>query len=337
MLTVKCPHCNTALQLRQAPASGKVKCPKCSNVVPVQPAARPVQPAARPVPAGQSGQALDPDDEGFDFGRINFPSASPVVAVSQFPVGGRQLSAYEGPIPGDPLDALAAESADGQLQSDEATARPSKKTSPMVVVGALAGVGVLVIGAIVAVVMFGGSGDKGSGGDKVDVLAAMKATAPSGYQAVGFQGCAILVPKGEPEPGVDKLSTGMERVGIRSSASGSFFFFGVMPGSTQELTDRQITKNAERQLRAGILGSTPVERNGYKGIKSKLDQSLFVPNMMIEIYVVDGRFVILGCAPASFEASTETQMTVDRKLEQAEQDVFYKSFKIGPKPSGWLF
>ena len=36
MLTVQCPHCSAALKLREAPAAGKVKCPKCSKVVPVK-------------------------------------------------------------------------------------------------------------------------------------------------------------------------------------------------------------------------------------------------------------------------------------------------------------
>ena len=81
MLTVKCPHCTTALKLRQAPPAGKVKCPKCGKVVPVRA-------AAKSVPAAGRGRPLDPDDEGFDFGSVNFPSASPTVAVSHFPGAG---------------------------------------------------------------------------------------------------------------------------------------------------------------------------------------------------------------------------------------------------------
>ena len=334
MLTVKCPHCTAALKLRQAPPAGKVKCPKCGKVVPVRA-------AGKPVPAGGSGRTLDPDDEGFDFGSVNFPSASPTVAVSHFPVAGQSAKVYDGPIPGDPLEALAAEEAGSEAGSDAVSAgggrrpaQPKKKMSPLVVVGALAGVGLLVVGVVVAGVMMSGSG--GGGAKAVDALAELKASAPAGYQAVGHYGCVALLPKGE---NIVDLRTviGSDCTMVRSAESGSTFFFGAMDGGSREIDADQMRKKASRQLGGDVLGGTPVKRNGYEGIKGKLDGSLFVPNMMIEAYHVDGRFVIVGCAPASMGADPSVQMSLDRALEEEEQEIFYKSFKVGPKPSGWLF
>ena len=134
MLTVKCPHCTTALKLRQAPPAGKVKCPKCGNVVPVRV-------AGKPVPAGNAGKPLDPDDDGFDFGKINFPSPSATTAVTQFPVAGKPVKVYTGPIPGDPLEGLTDAEADAAVESAGGTPQPArkKKISPLVVVGASPG------------------------------------------------------------------------------------------------------------------------------------------------------------------------------------------------------
>jgi hypothetical protein len=328
MLTVKCPHCTTALKLRQAPPAGKVKCPKCGKVVPVRS-------SAKPVPAGGSRQPLDPDDAGFDFASVNFPSASPTVAVSQFPVTGQRVEVYDGPIPGDPLEALAAEESALDAADAGGTRQPAKskkKMSPLVVVGALAVTGLLVVGAVVAGVMMSGSG--GGGAKAVDALAELKASTPAGYQAVGHYGCVALLPKGE---NTADLRSVIDCTMVQSAESGSVFFFGAMDGGTLEIDADQMKKKAARQLSGEILGGTPTTRNKYEGIKGKLDGSLFVPNMMVEIFHVDGRFVILGCAPASFEADPTVQMAVDRVLEQEEQDIFYKSFKVGPAPSGWLF
>ena len=188
------------------------------------------------------------------------------------------------------------------------------------------------IGVVVAGVMMSGSG--GAGGSTVDALTELKASTPAGYQAVGHYGCVALLPKGE---NLADLRTVIECTMVQSADSGSYFFFGAMDGGTRETDADQMKKKAGRQLGGEILGGTPTERNGYEGIKGKLDGSLFVPNMMVEIYHVDARFVVLGCAPASLGADPSVQMSIDRGLEQEEQDVFYKSFKVGPQPSGWLF
>jgi hypothetical protein len=317
--------------LRQAPPAGKVKCPKCGKAVPVRV-------AARPVPAG-GGEPLDPDDEGFDFGNINFPTASPTSAVSHFPIAAQQLQVYDGPIPGDPLETLAAQEAEAAEQAagggGPRPASQKKKTSPLVVVGALAGVGLLVVGVVIGGVMLSGSGGSG-GAQVVDPLTELKASTPAGYQAVGHYGCVALLPKGENLADL-RTVIGSDCTMVQSGESGSYFFFGAMDGGSREIDADQMKKKAGRQLGGEILGGTPTERNGYQGIKGKLDGSLFVPNMMVEIYHVQERFVILGCAPASFEADPTVQFAVDRKLEEEEQNVFYKSFKVGPKPSGWLF
>lgn len=327
MLTVKCPHCSTALKLREAPASGKVKCPKCKNVVPVRAASgKPVAKQRAPVAAGNP---VDPDDDAFDFGRINFPSASGANAVSQFPVASG-VSVYDGPIPGDPLEAVAAEEESAEAAAGPAVAasasKKPKKKNPMVLIGALGGVAVLLIGGIVAVALSGGGGEA-----KVDVVAAAQSTAPEGYKAYGIEGVVVLMPKGS---GWDKLPSVVESNAVLSDGSGSVYFLGAMNGGKRPLDKDQMRKKAERQLGGEILGGIEMERNGYKGIKGMLDGSIFLPRMKVEVFHHDERFVIIGCAPASMGADPSAD--VDRKLEGEEEEIFYKSFKIGPKPSGWF-
>jgi hypothetical protein len=316
------------MKLRQAPPAGKVKCPKCNSVVPVRAAAA-SSPAARPVAAGRT---LDPDDEGFDFGRINFPSASGTTAVSHFPVADN-VSVYDGPIPGDPLEQSIEEQegVPAEAGPQAAAAPAAKKKNPMVLVGALAAVGVLLVVGIVAATQLGGGGGDGGGSD-IDILAAAQSSAPSGYRAVGIEGVVVLMPKGMDW---DNLPSLIESMAIESSESGSVYFMGAMDGGNRPLDKDQMRKKAERQLGGEILGGQEMERNGYKGIKGILDGSIFLPRMMVEVFHVEERFVILGCAPRSLGADPSVQ--VDRQLEQAEQKIFYGSFKVGPKPSGWLW
>ncbi len=326
MLTVKCPHCTTALKLKQAPPSGKVKCPKCGNAVVIRAPSK--QPAATKPSGVTAGPSLDPDDEGFDFGRINAPSASGASGVSHFPVAGR-LSAYDGPIPGDPLLAEAKEE-EQQETSSAPPAPAAKKKNPKVLIGALAALGLFLVVGVGAFAMMGGGG--GGGEADVDVVAAAQATAPSGYKAVGIEGCVVLMPKGSEW---DSLPSVIESTAIMSDESGSVYFMGAMNGGKRPLDKDQLRKKAERQLGGEILGGSEKERNGYPCIHGMLDGSIFLPRMMVEVFHVEERFVILGVAPASLGADPSTP--VNRQAEEAEQKIFYSSFKVGPKPSGWLW
>ena len=349
MLTIQCPHCKTGMRLKQAPPSGKVKCPKCANVVNVNPAAAKSGNAspARQAPRGQAprgGQPLDPDDENFDFGGINFPSVGAAPAVSHFPVQG-QMDVYEGPIPGDPLETAEKEKLAAQPKKekkfdaladaagDEQTPKKSKKSKkldPKVLVGVFAGVAVLMIGGIVALTQFGGGGS-----DQPDLKVELQKTAPEGYQAYAFHGAAVLMPKGSVD---DDLPTAIDSVGVLTDKSQSYFFFGAMDGGTSELTVEQMRKKTEKLLGGDFLGPVETTRNGYKGIRGTLATSLYVPErMQTEAFHHDGRFVVIGWAAGSMGASTEVQMSADRGAEAEESEVFYKSFKIGPKPSGGFF
>ena len=300
----------------------------------------PAQSATRPAAVGPSG-ALDPDDDGFDFGKISFPSVSGANAVTHFPSAGN-VSVYEGPIPGDPLDlvpeaaqgdhASAGGHAAGQGQAAPGKAAPGKagkKRSPMILIGAVSGLLLLIIVGIAAAVMFGGGG---GGGPKVDLVATAQSTAPSGYKAVGIDGCVVLMPKGFD---FRDLPSSSEVSAVESDGSGSVYLLAAMNGGKRPLEQDQMIKKAERQLGGDILGGTDVERNGYKGYQGMLDGSIFLPRMKVEIFHIDERFVILGCAPRSMGADPSVQ--VDRQLEAEEEGIFYGSFKIGPRPSGWLW
>ncbi len=353
MLTVKCPQCSTMLKLASAPPSGRVKCPKCAAVVSVDtvgaatktPAARPQ--AGRPAAAGRpvaSSASADPDDDNFDFARISFPTASPVSAVSHFPLSG-QKSVFQGPIPGDPLE-LAAASAGGSVGGGHGggghggghgagsgavpvSAKPKKPgMSTAAMIRMFVGLALLIVCAIIGGVVWKQRLNREAAGP--DALAALQTNTPEGYRAVGIQGAVVLMPKG---PDYDNLPSVIECMAVRTEASESVYFMGAMDGGSRPLDKDQMRKKAERQLGGEILGGQEMERNGYKGIKGVLDGSIFLPRMMVEVFFVDERFCILGCAPKSFGA--DPSVTVDRKLETEEQEIFYGSFKVGPKPGGW--
>ena len=247
MLTIKCPQCQTGMKLQQAPAGGKVKCPKCSNIVSVGR-------SATPVPTAGGGQMLDPDDEGFDFGQINFPSAGPIPSASHFPVSSN-AQVYEGPIPGDPLGSEEGdEEAEGEQQESVAQAsggkpkKKKKKVSPALIAGGIAGVlAFIVVGLIVAVKVGGG------GGSGEDVIAAAKKEAPSGYEAVGFAGCVVLMPKGSEG---EQISNAIEYKAVQSDKTLTTFYFGAMDSGKRELEKDQMAKKAERFFGGRHFGSS---------------------------------------------------------------------------------
>ncbi len=334
MLTVKCPKCGAALKLAQAPASGRIKCPKCSAVVAVNPSAS--KPAASPTgaaksrpPARPSNEDADPDDENFDFGRINFPTASAAAAVSQFPSGSGG-SVYDGPIPGDPLE-MDAPATSGDRGNAKATAGGKKKKggiSTTAMVRTAIGLITLIVCTIIAVIVWKARGS--SGPSQAESIAKLQQTSPEGYKAVGFEGAVVLVPKGQE---FDRLPSAINCTAVNTDKSESVYFFGAMNGGSLPLDKDQLRKKAERQLGGEILGGNETERNGYTGIEGVLDGSVFLPRMKVEVYHVDERFCILGCAPKSFGADPSVQ--VDRGLESEEQKVFYESFKVNAKPASF--
>jgi hypothetical protein len=198
----------------------------------------------------------------------------------------------------------------------------------MLLIGAIAGLLVVVGGGIAAAVMFSGGG----GGPKIDLVASTQSTAPTGYKAVGIDGCVILMPKGFD---FKDLPSSSEVVAVESDESGSVYLMAAMNGGTRALEKDQMIKKAERQLGGDILGGTDTERNRYKGYQGMLDGSIFLPRMKVEVFHVEERFVILGCAPRSMGA--DPSVPVNRQLEAEEEGIFYGSFKVGPKPSGWLW
>ncbi len=160
MLTVKCSACSVPLKLKAAPPNGKIKCPKCGAVVSVG-KANPSQAK----PASVSAGSLDPDDDGFDFSQIKFPSSGGANAITQFPSHG-QKSVYDGPIPGDPLefvqeeeDAATAGAGGGKAGGKKpgGTAKGSKKRKPLLLIGIIAGLLLAAIGGVGAFMLLGGS------------------------------------------------------------------------------------------------------------------------------------------------------------------------------------
>jgi hypothetical protein len=146
------------------PQASRIKCPGCSNAITLPTAAGGKRNSGAK-PAGNA--SLTPEDEGFDFGQIQFPSAGPT-AVSTFQTGGQPLNPYQGPIPGDPLgEELGTESEDGEPLPDGAKRKSKAKgtLSPKALAAILGGTAVLLLIAILVGTMLAGDGDSGSGDD----------------------------------------------------------------------------------------------------------------------------------------------------------------------------
>ncbi len=335
MLTVKCPQCQAGIKLQQAPPAGKVKCPRCSAIVPVgiPRSGTPSQVASR-VPA-RSG---DPDDENFDFGNIQFPTAGPAPTVSHFPIKSN-VSIYTGPIPGDPLgDAVQPSAPAGGSGGTGGAAGSGNATQPQrggansegkkIPVKVLVAIGSGLVGFIVMFLlvsmMFGGGDDAAAtagGGSSVDVVAEAKKNVPAGFQVIGIEGCVVLMPDGDIYA---EVPTSIESKIIQSSKTQSIYYFGAMDAGPAPLDDTQMRKKAEKLLGGDVLGGQPTQRNGYSGIKGMLSVCPFLPDMQVEIFLVDSRYVIIGCA-------------AEQGSDGSEQATFYNSFKVGANSGGWFF
>lgn len=335
MPVIQCPTCQRKLNLKQMPAASRIKCPGCSNPITLPTG------AARSAKSAPSA-GLTPEDEGFDFGQIQFPSAGPA-AVSTFQTGAQSLNVYQGPIPGDPLaeEMGSVSEADEPVPDGMATAKkPSGKLSPVAIAGILGGTVVLLLVAIVVGTMFAGGGGDGSSDDgtpKVtassDAIAQIKQNVPDGYDLVEIDGTVAYLPKGSSAS--EELRTVMDFKAVLSNETRSYYFYGVMDGGSSPFEDDVLRKKIRGQLKGDFLGGTPTQRNGYNGIKGVIDQSLFVPRMRCETFQVDGRICVLGVAPYSDGAEPGTP--VDRGAEQKEMNTFYDSFKVGAPGGGGLF
>ena len=138
----------------------------------------------------------------------------------------------------------------------------------------------------------------------------------------------VSFPNGES---YSELPSSIECVAVKSSQTGTDFFFGAMNGGKRPIDNDQMKKKAGRQLGGEILVNGEAKRNGYSGIKGILDGSIFLPRMQVEIYHVDERFVVIGCATSYFV----TGVPSNNPLEKEEQDIFYKSLKVGSMPGWW--
>ncbi|TWT80992.1 hypothetical protein CA13_24390 [Planctomycetes bacterium CA13] len=326
MPAITCPHCQAKINVQKMPAGGKIKCPRCAKVISL----------GRSQPSSRPSAALNPNDEGFDFAQINFPSAGPAPTVSQFPVK-NDVTVYAGPIPGDPLaDATAEEQSVAAANDAVSGDKKRTKKSPLLIGGIAIGViGLLAVFAVVGM-MLSKKGGGSAGESKVDAVAAVTAKLKPGFYVVDMEGVAVAMPNGsESDP---QLRVGKSVI-VQSSTTGSMYFFKASTGSKAELDVKQLTNRTKRELVGDLLGVSETTRNGYKGIKGTLATSFYFSgmNMPVEVFNVDGRFVIIGCVPASMGADVETQMSIDRGAEAAEQEVFYDSFTIGSNSGGGWF
>lgn len=367
MIQVKCTQCGTSLALKQPPASGKVKCPKCAAIVSVsatlQPQAASSPTPTRPTPSGaprpapgsaptaarpaatrpntaRPTQTARPTATGLtddiDFRSIPVPTAP--APSGFFPVAGN-VRVYDGPVQLDPIPKQKTGDEDDDDEEEAATANASRgkgstKDKQARTIGIIVGiVGLLVVGGGGAFMFLGGGG---GGAPEVDIVAQAAAAAPSGFQAKSLHNCVVLMPAGSS--GDVKIPGAIDVEVVTSSATESMFLLAAMNGGTIPIEPPQMKKKTNNSLGGEMLGGTETERNGYKGIKGVQDQSPFVPRMSVEVFHHDGRFVIIGHITGSEmrSAGGEAALGGNSAEEAKEVEVFYNSFKIGP-PQGGFF
>ena len=106
-----------------------------------------------------------------------------------------------------------------------------------------------------------------------------------------------------------------------------FFFIGVTPSNYKELEFEKLSQRLDHLLAAGVIGGAPCERAGRKGFQARSDQSIFLPDMDLEIYQDDGRIIVIGVSSPS---SGGGNVIVGQVAEPELQKVFYDSLEIGP-------
>ncbi len=298
-MKVQCSNCSTNLMLRQVPASGKIKCPKCASIVNVGNAVAPATPASNSTPAE------------FDFGSLTLPPANePTVRPfkSTIPVAARPI----------------AKTATAQATVAETASKPSDKKMAAVSIGVLAAI---VSGIIAFYVVRGLVGGGGGSDSNVASADADNGDAPDGCKQVNVEGVTAYMPDGEE---LLELPPALTCEGVLTPA-GTVFFLASTAGNNTVVEGEKLQQKATRLLGGGIIGGSPCERNGYKGNKFVLDQCLRLPDMNIEVYQIEGRFIVIGVSKESL--GDGGSFVVGQSSEPEKQTVFFDSFKIGPKPS----
>ncbi len=300
-MKVQCSNCSTNLMLRQAPASGKIKCPKCASIVNVGSA------AALPTAASTSAPGE------FDFGSLSLPPANePTVRPFQSTI----LVAAR-PITKSPAAPAAVA---------ETASKPSDKKMAAVSVGVLAAIVSGIISFYVVRGLVGGSGRSDSSVAEADANAD-RGDAPDGYKQVDVEGVTAYMPDGEE---LLELPQALTCKGVLTPA-GTVFFLASTAGNNTVVEGEKLQQKATRLLGGGIIGGSPCERNGYTGNKFVLDQCLRLPDMNIEVYQIEGRFIVIGVSKESLGEGGS--FVVGQSSEPEKQTVFFDSLTIGPKPS----
>jgi len=350
---VKCSHCAAPLRLAQPPAGGKVKCPTCGGVVRV-----PAQSSGRATSrAGDASPAMDPDDDGFDFGRIKVPSSSAVSALSHFPIT-QELHTYQGPIPGDPLDQAdvidedddltaealppvpgapkpppglaakhpsldAADAAAGDTGEAERTKDAKRRKVKLFSIGGGTFIVLLLIVGALLIRNNRAAGDPAKDPERLKAIVDIRSY--RGGEPYEVNGVVGILPPGEPTyNGLPELDC----VSVQSTDTGTLILMGANVIDPPLSGEAQLIQEAERLLGGQVGGVEAVTRSEYNGFLGKLSGSSSLPDgMVVEVFQVDGRFVILAYTmdkPNDFRANTERKDFVER-------------FAVGNRPMGWLW
>ena len=250
----------------------------------------------------------------------------PAPAAQSFPSPAAQSFPAQ-PAQGFPAASPQAEPAEPETPPGPSPAAQKKKK--LMLVGVIAG-GVLTLVGLAAVgaILIGGGGSGGSSSVAAD---APEIKVPDGYKKADVMSVVCLLPDGDP---VTKLPPDREFEAVEDFDTGNYFILCVEKSFGKEPDKLNITgmkKHAARMVGGEVLGGAEMERNGYKGIKGMLDQSLFVPKMQVEIFDIDGRFIVLGYSTEQMRAGGAPNGEAAKQI-----DTVLDSLQIN-KYSGGLF
>ena len=187
--------------------------------------------------------------------------------------------------------------------------------------------------AVFLLLLFGVGGvaayQNSPGGSRAGSVA--EASVPDGFTLYDEHGVTIHLPIGQEIP---VHGSAWETRAIQT-ASGTVYFVGVTP-STNVREGQKLQRRMDTFMSGGFLQAGIASRNGYEGIRGRLDQCIYLPNMNLEVYQLDGRFVVIGVSSGgSTDAAGNT--VVGGSVEPENETTFYDSLTIGPQPSGGLW
>lgn len=280
---VICPDCQTTLQLPESSGALKIKCPKCGKVLSIgaAPPAAPQRPAASQGPAAQKKpvpqKPVAPAGSFVDLSGLPPPAAPGRSPAGNFPLTPSSISTYQLPKSHQPKKSKPVKQGSG--------GGSSTLVRVFAILGAIAGVGVLLCAGLIGLAATGVIGAR-----------------HSGWEPATIQGVNVKMPKAgkvtnrtTPAPGVMVYEIITQR-----RESGSQYILAVAKFTAPELQALSIQQIIELKQMT-LSNRRSVTRSGVTGVAGTVAS---IPDVTllgaeVELFARDGTQIIMAYMPYS--------------------------------------